>query len=92
MHHSATISLAVAAISLCLFALPADAGTSCKSQTSLGSAWNSGGEASAWVANVKRQYGSAWSSFALSKGKRYSSQSFIFQTLYTVTAYPCRHT
>jgi hypothetical protein len=92
MNHRISISLAVATVSLCLSGLPADAGTTCKSQTSIGSAWSSGGEAGAWVAKVKTKYGSTWANFALAKNKLYSSQSFLFQTLYTVTAYPCRHT
>jgi len=83
---------AMCGIGLLLSTAPADAGTQCKSQTSFGSSWTSGGEASAWVKRVKGQYGPAWSSFALARSKQYSSQSFILQTLYSVTAYPCRHT
>ena len=79
-------------VELLLSSAPADAGTQCKSQTSFGNSWSSGGEAGAWVKRVKGQYGSAWSNFALAKDKHYSSQSFLVQTLYSVTAYPCRHT
>jgi len=79
-------------IALLLSAVPANAGTQCKSATSFGSAWTSGQEASAWVKQVKGQYGSAWSNFALARNKQYTSKSFLLQTLYSVTAYPCRHT
>ena len=83
---------AICGIGLLLFTAPADAGTQCKSQASLGNTWTSGGEASAWVKRVKSDYGPEWSNFALATNKHYSSQSFIFQTLYSVTARPCRHT
>ncbi len=95
MNRAKTLFISAAAmggIAVLLCAAPAYAGTQCKSQTSLGNSWTSGGEASAWTKQVKARYGSAWSSFALAKSKHYTSQSFLFQTLYSVTAYPCRHT
>jgi hypothetical protein len=75
-----------------LLAVPVDAGTQCKSETISGNGWSVDQANSQWSATVRSKYGSAWSNFNLARNKRYTYQSFIFETLTSVIATPCRKT
>ena len=86
------IAAAAVLIGATLLSTPAAAGTQCKSATVSANGWNDSQLASRWSAAAKSAYGAAWSSYSLAKNKRYTSQSFIFETLTTVTANPCRRT
>ena len=86
-------SLIVAALlGASLTVSPAAAGRVCKPANVSANGWSSGQAVSRWSAKAKSDYGAAWSSFNLAANKRYSYQSFIFSTLTTIIATPCRKT
>jgi len=85
-------ALAAACLASSLYAGPAEAGTTCKSKTTLGDGFTEDQAVSSWRSQAKNSYGSGWSNFALAKDKKYYQQNMLAGELTTITAYPCRRT
>lgn len=81
----------VAAVALAPTAEGAD--IRCKGASVSGLGTSFAAAVSAWVNNVRRAYGPAWSDYALARNKR-STEQYLppAEGIYSVTATPCRRT